>query len=351
MRNTKKVQIQKQLKAAAVYEPSYDKDVAITTSEVVKVLNWYHGNRTAEDAAKYLKCDLATAKRNLTLAWVSRMVYRGYILPEKESQTFHRMKEEFASATKKPVAVDQNVEKVSVQDRITAKADEIIAELEGLVDEFGITGSAKKMNAYKWYSDNDVKSAYISRIVDHFQKSLDELLVAKSGKDTELSEGYSELKRGRLQNMINCIQSIIDDAQKIGQNQKVARKPRAKKPVTVDKLISKLKFKEKDDDFQIQSVNPIKIIGAHQLWVFNTKTRKLGRYIANDTDGFSIKGTTLINFSEQSKEKIVRKPEDILPKVLKATKPAMNKILEGIRSKEYDLTGRINSDVIILKVV
>ena len=103
---------------------------------------------------------------------------------------------------------------------------------------------------------------------------------------------------------------------------KVTRKPRKTKPKSATKLVEKLKYLKVDDKFKLTSVAPETVIGANELWVFNIKTRKIGKYIASNIDpkgmgrdgtGLSVKGTTIIGFDEvQSIQKTLRKPEEKL---------------------------------------
>ena len=86
--------------------------------------------------------------------------------------------------------------------------------------------------------------------------------------------------------------------------------------------------------------------------MFNVKTRKLGVYHALDASGFSIKGTSLLNFSEmKSVQKTLRKPEAILPEVVKGSKVFLRNVIESVRAKESCLNGRLNRDTILLKVI
>ena len=102
---------------------------------------------------------------------------------------------------------------------------------------------------------------------------------------------------------------------------------------------------------KLVSVDPKTIIGASSLWVYNTKTRKLGVYHALDAAGLNIKGSTIQNFAEsKSVCKTLRKPEVTLPELLKAGKVALRNILTDIRAAEKALTGRINADTILLRV-
>ena len=93
-------------------------------------------------------------------------------------------------------------------------------------------------------------------------------------------------------------------------------------------------------------------MGCSSLWVFNTKTRKLGIYAAVDAGGLSVKGTTITNFNESTSiQKTIRKPNDVLPKVLSGGKIVLKKLLSEINATEQTLTGRINTDIILLRVI
>jgi hypothetical protein len=86
--------------------------------------------------------------------------------------------------------------------------------------------------------------------------------------------------------------------------------------------------------------------------VYNVKQRKLGCYHADDAGGFSVKGTTIINFSEsKSIQKRLRKPEVTLPEVLKGGKVALRNLLDGVKAVESPLTGRLNGDTILVRIL
>ena len=356
MKETKKVRIHQEYKAQKSYEPTWDSDEICTIAESGRALTWYNENKNDNDASKYLKCDASLARRHITYAWVERMISRGFKFNEKSMETYYEMREAFQaelqelrSQAAKKTKGSTNV--VSIQERVQQKVDEFIGELEGMVDEYGIRGNAKECNPYQWMVDNDVKPMHASKIIEHFRKSVQEVVIAEEGSDPEISEGYEGYTKGRLRNIIFLIGKIIKDAERISDNQKVARKPRKKKAVPVEKKVAGLKFKERDDAFKIQSVNPVKIPGAMQLWVFNTKTRKLGVYIAEDTVGLVVKGSSIQNYKyTESICKTLRKPNDMLPKVLSAGKVALRKLMGEINSKGAEMNGRINKDIVLLRV-
>ena len=86
--------------------------------------------------------------------------------------------------------------------------------------------------------------------------------------------------------------------------------------------------------------------------MFNTKTRKLGVYRSVDASGLTVKGTSIVGFSEkESVAKTLRKPEKVLERVVSGGKLVLRKVLDEINSKESPMNGRINGDVILLRVV
>ncbi len=106
-------------------------------------------------------------------------------------------------------------------------------------------------------------------------------------------------------------------------------------------------------EYKIVSINPADIIGADQLWVFNTKYRMLKKFQAMGPSGLSVKGTTLQGYNpDESIQKKLRKPDEILPQVLSGGKRVMKKLMGEINSKESPISnGRINGDTILLRVL
>ena len=127
------------------------------------------------------------------------------------------------------------------------------------------------------------------------------------------------------------------------------RKPAIKSSV---KVVAKLKYLVSDEKYKVASVNPVEVVGATELWVFNIKTRKLGKYIAQEHSTLSVKGTTILYYDESSSiAKTLRKPEEQLSSFNKASKVQLRKFLTDINSVEIKLNGRINADTILLKAV
>ena len=113
-----------------------------------------------------------------------------------------------------------------------------------------------------------------------------------------------------------------------------------------------LKFKPKDEEFGIESVKPADIIGASQVWVFDTKTRFMHKYISDV--GMAVKGSTLKEFDPaQSHKKKIREMycEQVLDDVVNGGKVKLRKSIAGIAAKEVAVTGRIGKEMVIVRIV
>lgn len=176
----------------------------------------------------------------------------------------------------------------------------------------------------------------------------------------QLKEGYAHIKKNDIKKLRVAIGELMTALDFIIDQAKATRKPRKAKPKSADKLVAKLKFCKADSKYSLASIAPEQIIGANELWVFNTKTRKLGKYVAKNIDpkgmgrvgsGLSVKGTTIIDFDETlSIQKTLRKPPEQLKEFKNAGKVKLRKFIEEIATTDTKLNGRCNNDTILLKV-
>jgi len=242
----------------------------------------------------------------------------------------------------------------SIQDRLREAAFKMTEEIEDahesfLMDPEGFDPKAIKIvNLLK---GKECKGAHARVIKEIYQRPFDEVVEAMAGKDEQLKEGYAWLGKKNIKKLHDFYQEIISACDMLQQEGKVNRKPRVKKAVPKDKLVAKMKYKKTDDQLKLVSINPADIIGSQEVWVFNTKTRKLGKYVAAAYNDLRVKGTTIIGFDEnKSVQKTLRKPEEQLKEFKAAGKVALRKFLEDIKAVDIKLNGRINEDTILLKV-
>ena len=336
-------------------------------TSLTRALNWYNYHSDTKESKKftlsYLK-EVKASKDDIellekvsdehfqNLGFVCRMKLRGAPLSEKNEKWIVSFIDNLKRMVKPVVQTVTTGNVISIQERVENKAREHIAEIEGAIDDCIFVRDFSVIEPFEMLQSMGAKGAHIPYITKFFDQRLDELQQAVEGKDPDLKEGYSQFSKKELKEYISLIKIILEDCAKLSHFVKTTRKPRKVKAKPADKVVSKLQYKKEDNGFKIASIDPTNIVGTSSLWVFNTKTRKLGIYVADDAKGLSVKGTTITNFNASTSiQKTIRKPDEVLPKVLTGGKLILKKLLPEINATEQPLTGRINSDIILLRVI
>jgi hypothetical protein len=243
----------------------------------------------------------------------------------------------------------------TIQERVKEAAYRMTEELEDAIEGFQNDPENFDPKAFKVLNllkGKQVKAAHARLIKTLYSRDLAELEELASGKaDEQLKEGYSHRSKKQIKNLIAFYQEIMSACDMLAQEAKVNRAPRAKKAQPKEKIVAKLKYMKSNEPLKLVSINPADIIGTKELWIFNTKTRKLGKYVASEFNDLSVKGTTITGFDEfKSIQKTVRKPEEKLKEFKAAGKVQLRKFLEDINATDTRMNGRINEDTILLKV-
>ena len=256
---------------------------------------------------------------------------------------------------KKREALDKKVDekkirpKISIQDRIQNQVEDFISVLESKVDDFIDSEYKLKYDVYGDLIDRGCKSVHARKMRPFFRDCYNELVDVYNKDDEYILEAWSHLKPKYHKKMMDFYGIIVDDLDRMIKNATAQRKPRKRKTYSATRLVKNLKYQQEFSELKLVSVNPEKIIGAVELWVFNTKYNRLGVYRAvNSVRGFSVKGCTIEHFDEnESVQKTARKPQDAVNVLNKRSLKAMFKTM---KTKEQPLTGRINAQTILLGV-
>jgi hypothetical protein len=243
----------------------------------------------------------------------------------------------------------------SIQERVKDAALKMTDEIEDAIEGFQVDPESFDPKAFKMLNllkGKEVKAAHARIIKTLYARDLAELEELASGKgDEQLKEGYSHRTKKQVRNLIAFYQEIMSACDMLSQEAKVNRKPRAKKSVPTEKIVAKLKYMKTNEPLKLVSINPTDIVGATELWVYNSKTRKLGKYVAAEYQTLSVKGTTVINFNEAASIcKTLRKPEEKLKEFKAAGKVQLRKFLDDINATDTMMNGRLNEEIILLKV-
>ena len=239
----------------------------------------------------------------------------------------------------------------TIQDRLNEKTSEHLAHFEGLYDEV-VAGGTVDPRAYDYLVANAVPQSQIKKFEELFGARKAELGAAQGKMFEDFVEAYKHYKAADYKRHYEFLDAILDALEQYRGVKKATKKARVKRAPNKEKVVSKLKYMKEEKTLKLVSINPVDIIGAQELWCYNTKTRKLYKYVADSVLGpLGIKGTSLTGFNTTtSVGKTLRKPEEKLKEFARASKVQLRKFLEEIKATETIGNGRINSDMILLRI-
>lgn len=322
-------------------------------------LNWYNYMFDQDEVRdwifeymkrnNYSKSDIAAVKRipnyrvTKTSCAIARIIMNGNVLEDKVVERLHATIDDYVSQGKliKEVVKPTTIEKTgpTIQERTQAKIQQLITDCEEAVD----TNPA--LNIYEWLKGKEATVQAANAIRDFYAKWI---------PDFEEDEFDTRAEKKRRAEQKKYWEAFVADCDRYCGNKKATkvRKPREKKVKSAVDQVSKMKYQKEFPQLKIVSVNPAEMIGANQIWTYNTKYKKLTRYDAVGPNGIQVKGTTLIGYDEEkSLTKSVRKPEITIQQLLSAGKVSLRSIMTDLKTNETKPNGRINTDTIILRVI
>jgi hypothetical protein len=275
---------------------------------------------------------------------MARMITMGYDAPKERRMILFN---DIIEIVKRGIAIAEAERPPSAMSKSTV-TNSLLADVEGMVD----ANDEQLTKFYELLKNKAPKPALVTDIANYYQPWVDELKEAYATKDTDLKYAYRHMTKKQIKDRIALFEGIINDCKSyVGNNRKaVVRKPRKIKPKSDTVIVKNLKYQKEDVDLKIVSIDPTKIVGAKELWVFNTKYNVLAHYVS-DT-GLSVKGTTLQNVNDKlSSQKKLRKPDQVLPDITGSTSKAAIRSFEALTTKASVPNGRIADTSIILRAV
>lgn len=343
-------------------------------SALSKAFSWYnyfYGKKDARDMiVNYLeshdrKADVKLLKGipdssiRLTTGWLCRMSMVGLELSDHEQIQLDNLLKEILESKQEAVVEEVAVadetapSKLTIQDRLREKASECLGELDGLFDDFIMSGA--KLNAdYKPVSlmrSMNIAPQMVSMIKDTWTRKLAEFETAAEGKDAEVSKAYDYMTKTQLKNCVKFCELVISDCGSYVQIKKVERKPRKVKAVPPEKKAAKFKFQAEFAELKLKSLPAAQLVDKAEAWLYDTKKRKLIHVVADEyAKVFTVKNNAIIGFSTvETVQKTVRKPAETLKALSAAGKPAARKLFKELTTTETQFNGRGTENIVILK--
>lgn len=331
-----------------------------------KVINWMSVNGYTKDQIKAFK-DTKDFRCSSTVGSIAANLLRGMPPVRADFNEGRNTAQWLGSQIAKIIEEGKNdyepeepaeekaaIPQMSIQDRVREATYPMTEEIEEAIESFSRDPEAFEPKAFKVLNllkGKQAKAAHARIIRDFYKRQHDEYVELQEGKCEQLKEAYRHLSRAQVKKIVLFFHEILSACDMLMAEAKVNRKPRAKRPTDKSKIVNKLKYSKTHEPLKLVSVNPEDIIGAKELWIYNTKTRKLGKYVAAEYQDLGVKGTSITGFDENASiQKTLRKPEEQLKEFKAAGKVQLRKFLEDIKAVDIKLNGRCNEDTVLLKV-
>jgi len=319
-------------------------------------LNWAESSGllyfTFIDLQTYKKCD---EWRFVSIGKIAWILNGGATISEDSATWFRSSYVKLADITDKAI-IKQNPLTIA-QKNIIIKND-VIDQLDDMM--FEQTYKTQPTLASELLNKRKPNLQTVNLIKERVKSWFTEIMLF--GKDEQVTEGYGHMTAKERKDYIDALKTILAQLKNYKENLRAGRsqnravqrgKTRADRQIKkAVKSMENVKFKKRDDKLNIKSIDPLEIVGAKGLIVYDTKKKKVRVFVAETEEGLSVKGTTIQQFNDkESVMKALRKPAQQLPSFrCPSLKRAKIMIHDNITGKLYtDISGRLNEHTILVK--
>jgi hypothetical protein len=300
-------------------------------------LNWYNYMHDEKKAREYILSFLKRTKAPKKMVdavkassiiasygWMARLVdcdaiLSGEHLARLETYLKGLVAEREAAPTEPAVVKTKRV----------PDAPAYMGEVDGAIDDM-LEG--KSFDLDKFFELHNVPAMGRKNVIALLKKYAKEF--EDVNEDPELKEGF--YRPVRLNRVVKSLKAMIEKTPV-----RKTRKVRVKK-MKAPKL-DKVKYMDKYNG--IESLSPVKIVGARKAWLYKPKFNEVVVLLAGAE--LSIKGSTIIGYDEKASYKMkVRNAVKVVQRLLAKD----DKVLAEIKTNRRAASGRLSESVIILRV-
>ena len=358
-------------------EPSWDEtsqplddDRSIVKIKTFNYYNYFNGYKEA----KVMVCEYLTKNKNpninlikkvhdhqfnKSVAWLMRMASNGFVLLDDEINIIDVEVDRLVVVAKEvkktnDEKIENSPKKPNVQEIMQMKAMIVGGGLEGLLDDYISDGvqAKHKIKPIGTLMLSTMLPQHVSLLLDPWEKQKKEYEELQTTEDKDLLESYSNFGKLQIRNLIKFCELVIHDLHSYVTYKKSTRAKPKRKAVPIAKLVGKLKYMKEFSELGLKSLSPTKIPESKEMFVYDTKKRKLHYYKADElSGGLTVKNSSIIGFSaSESCIKTLRKPKEQLKEFMKSSKPNTRKFFKNIKAVEIKTSGRFNENLILLKI-
>ena len=329
-------------------------------SRLSTAFNWYNQEKDKKDARAFLKNYASSFDRHgakiidrvpdqsiiCTFGWLARLILTGSTLAPSHVNELKEYVSKLLTYQEPLKEVEVVTSKPTVRENMEVKVKEFLGELEGALDE------QSDFNLFQNMQNRSIPAAYVPHVMTFVQRKADEFIYVYETELSDVKEGYSNFGKRKFTAVLKLLSQWKEDLERYGQFKKANKKPRARKVKPAIEQVTKVKYCKVFPELNLTSLNPVELVGASQVWLYNVKYKKLAVYRTESSQGIQVKGTTLQNYDpELCEQKTLRKPQETIKEVLQAGKVNLRKVLSSLSTKPSPVNGRINEETLILRVI
>lgn len=360
-----------------------------TNLELIQAFGWYSENCDVNQARKFLNAFLDQRDERalivelqkvpdfffpLTAAWIARLLAKGAKLDDFMIRRLYQRIDEAIDRIELDLNGNEKrrpvTNKISPMDRTVAKADAIMVEIEGLLDD------DRTFSLYDLLHKHEYPKNLMNRVFDRFSLMRDEILLAIKRKDDQIVEAYGGYNNKELNELLAFYNRMLNEATRYSSNSAMNTKIRKNKIKNAGKKLdapqpskknespvqvtdqpkpvntSGIKYLPKYDTHKLVSIDPNKIIGANEIWTYNPKYEFITVIRAQKGAVLGIKGSTIINVDTNTSvtKRIGKKAGAYLDRIKVSGKAEIDKMMSAVVAAPCTLQTRMNENTVIIKV-
>ena len=311
-----------------------------------EVKNYKNGNKSDYEETG-AACRLF--EKGCPVEFVQEKIDRGLAEIKGDTVSARKRSAEAAKKSLNKIKIDP---KAKFRHQLGEYLHKINTEIDRLI-EYPRIKKKEWFNPEDYFKSNSIKPEFAVEIMNSINPILNELKLALDGEDEQLVEAYDFLKRRYHTRLIEFVTEIVEVAKKYSNKRVVNKKgkKKKKKSTTPAMLVKKLPYMEKFSDFGLVSIDPKEIIGANVLFAYNTQSRLIHFYVAQNSGGLSVKGASITGFDKnKSFVKKLRNPKHSLHMVNSVAKKFAVEHIKDVKTVEKAVRERLNKNCIIVKV-
>ena len=266
--------------------------------------------------------------------------------------------EEKDEESKNSVKHKQQTSKIKSRTSKQVKTDNVMDFIEGFFDDCLLKKTKGLKNPIDIFNNNEgFDNKHLRSVVDSYVKELtieDSYICPDTNKKVK---DKTNVDVKFFSKVYKLVLDHLDSYEKKTSKRKTKSSsssddkiPKPKK-IIPSKMVSRLNYLKVCETYNISSISPVSnMIGKDAVFVFNTKTKRLTRFVSCDSIGILVKGSTVYNFdADDSCEKLLKSPHESFGMLNNCSKVSQRKFMDTIKGKEKTPSGRINQHCIILK--